>query len=185
MNPQLSKQGGVGVAVLRTLPGEAWGWWGVGGGGWERDQHSKPQFLIIVKPDRDNKETPQKPDFTEFPQLMPFFFLSYVLFSLLENRGFYWDSKCYNVHLTGARFCRAGSNLGGSRQECSSPIWAQREMLTAKTFFSFFFFCCSERKINIPESITWPGNLVLFFSLSLQVASNYVKQAQSDPWKNS
>lgn len=24
-----------------------------------------------------------------------------------------------------------------------------------------------------------------FLSLSLQVASNYVKQAQSDPWKNS
>lgn len=45
---------------------------------WGGDQHSKPQFLIIVKPDRDNKETPQKPDFTEFPQLMPlFFFLTF------------------------------------------------------------------------------------------------------------
>lgn len=151
---------------------------------WGGDQHSKPQFLIIVKPDRDNKETPQKPDFTEFPQLMPFFlFLSYVLFSLLENRGFYWDSKCYNVHLTGARFCRAGSNLGGSRQECSSPIWAQREMLTAKTFF-FFFVVLREKSIFQSPS---HGQAIwcFFSSLSLQVASNYVKQAQSDPWKNS
>lgn len=148
------------------------------GGG---DQHSKPQFLIIVKPDRDNKETPQKPDFTEFPQLMPFFFLSYVLFSLLENRGFYWDSKCYNVHLTGARFCRAGSNLGGSRQECSSPIWAQREMLTAKTFFFFVVL----REKSIFQSPSHGQAIWCFFSLSLQVASNYVKQAQSDPWKNS
>lgn len=154
-------------------------------GGWERDQHSKPQFLIIVKPDRDNKETPQKPDFTEFPQLMPFFFLSYVLFSLLENRGFYWDSKCYNVHLTGARFCRAGSNLGGSRQECSSPIWAQREMLTAKTFFFSFFLLFWEKNqySRVHHMARQFG--AFFFSLSLQVASNYVKQAQSDPWKNS
>lgn len=154
-------------------------------GGWERDQHSKPQFLIIVKPDRDNKETPQKPDFTEFPQLMPFFFLSYVLFSLLENRGFYWDSKCYNVHLTGARFCRAGSNLGGSRQECSSPIWAQREMLTAKTFFFSFFFVVLREKSIFQSPSHGQAIWCFFFSLSLQVASNYVKQAQSDPWKNS
>lgn len=44
----------------------------------------------------------------------------------------------------------AGSNLGGSRQECSSPIWANREIRTPHTFF----FLCSERKINNPESVS-------------------------------
>lgn len=149
---------------------------------WGGDQHSKPQFLIIVKPDRDNKETPQKPDFTEFPQLMPlFFFLTFSFHYWKTGASIETANATMYIWQVLASAEQAVTLEGVDRNvaalsELRGKCWLQRP---------FFFFCCSERKINIPESITWPGNLVLFFSLSLQVASNYVKQAQSDPWKNS
>lgn len=76
-----------------------------------------------------------------------------------KNKGF--QQRQRTLQCASGRCCqvlpsraepRAGSNLGGSRQECSGSIWAHREILTAHTFF------CSERKINNPESMR-------FFSL--------------------
>lgn len=80
--------------------------------------------------------------------------------SLLERSSKrYKEMLCSKTskHLTGARLCWAGSNLGGSRQECSSPIWA-------------FLF----QEENQYSRVHHTGRHVGF---------SYVKRAQSDPWK--
>ena len=102
---------------------------------WRQQGKELPQARVYWIP----LSNPPPPLFFSF-----FFWFPNNFFPLLEKKK--RASKCYkdtlykktSVHLAGARLRRAGSNLGGSRQECSSPIWAQREILTAKALFFLF-----------------------------------------------
>lgn len=131
---------------------------------WGGDQHSKPQFLIIVKPDRDNKETPQKPDFTEFPQLMPlFFFLTFSFHYWKTGASIETANATMYIWQVLASAEQAVTLEGVDRNvaalsELRGKCWLQRP---------FFFFFVVLREKSIFQSPSHGQAIWCFFSLSL------------------